>query len=88
MTNNKSLDFTSGPVYQAGMRPVKTGEWRVFRPEIDTSRCNKCMLCWIYCPDGAIRKNDGKVTIDYEYCKGCGICSVECGARVISMVKE
>ncbi|MFP4200641.1 MAG: 4Fe-4S binding protein [Clostridia bacterium] len=40
----------------------------------------QCRLCWIYCPDSAIMTNeDGEVVgIDYDHCKGCGICAVEC----------
>jgi pyruvate ferredoxin oxidoreductase delta subunit len=26
--------------------------------------------------------------IDYEYCKGCGICAEECPADAIKMVEE
>lgn len=82
------LDFAAGPVYQGGQRPVKTGNWRVFRPEMNNSRCNMCLLCWIYCPDGAVRRGETQLFIDYDYCKGCGICALECGAKAINMVRE
>jgi len=26
--------------------------------------------------------------IDYDYCKGCGICAQECPFKAISMVRE
>jgi pyruvate ferredoxin oxidoreductase delta subunit len=26
--------------------------------------------------------------IDYDYCKGCGICAVECPRKAIEMVPE
>jgi pyruvate ferredoxin oxidoreductase delta subunit len=46
-------------------------------------------LCWIYCPEPAIRKrDDGKIEFDYDYCKGCGICSVECPTKAIKMEEE
>ena len=72
-------------------RPVKgcagdTGEWRVFRPVKDDDKCNNCMLCWVYCPEASIGKDD--LEIDFQYCKGCGICAVECPTGAIEMVKE
>ncbi len=72
-------------------RPVKgcagdTGEWRVFRPVKDEEKCNECLLCWIFCPEATIDKDT--LEIDYQYCKGCGICAVECPTGAIVMVKE
>jgi len=67
----------------------KTGSWRTFRPEIDYSKCTKCTLCWIYCPDAAIvRQEDDSPKIDYDYCKGCGICANECPVKAIAMRRE
>ena len=41
--------------------------------------CIHCLRCWVACPDSSIMQTEGKVTgIDYEHCKGCGICSFEC----------
>jgi len=72
-------------------RPTKgcagdTGEWRVFRPVKDETKCNNCLICWIYCPEACISKSD--IEIDYQYCKGCGICAEECPTKAIVMVKE
>jgi len=52
--------------------------------------CNSCELCLIYCPDVAIKRRDGdgKFEIDYDYCKGCGVCSAECPRCAISMTRE
>jgi 2-oxoacid:acceptor oxidoreductase delta subunit (pyruvate/2-ketoisovalerate family) len=67
----------------------KTGSWRTFRPEVDYSKCTRCTLCWIYCPDGAItRQEDDSPKIDYDYCKGCGICANECPVKAIVMHRE
>jgi len=65
----------------------KTGTWRVFRPEIDLEKCIKCWRCWIFCPDAAIARNEHPV-IDYDYCKGCGICANECPVDAIEMGRE
>ncbi|HHE41559.1 MAG TPA: 4Fe-4S dicluster domain-containing protein [Dehalococcoidia bacterium] len=67
----------------------KTGAWRDFRPVLDSSKCVKCLLCWLACPDACIRRaEDGSVSIDYDYCKGCGICANECPRGAITMERE
>lgn len=63
----------------------KTGSWRTLRPVIDKSKCRKCGMCWMYCPDGAI---DEKFDVNYDYCKGCGICTNTCPFNAIKMEKE
>jgi len=63
--------------------------WRTFRPEVDRSRCTKCGMCWLYCPDSAIEaKEDGSYDVNLAYCKGCGICEKACALKLIKMVKE
>jgi len=66
----------------------KTGLWRTFRPEYNEEKCTVCLLCWLYCPESAIAVNDEKISIDYEYCKGCGICANVCNKNAIEMVVE
>ena len=66
----------------------KTGSWRNLRPVIDYEKCNRCMICWKFCPDACIRIDDQRPVIDYDYCKGCGICVEECPQDAISVVKE
>ena len=70
-----------------------TGSWRVFRPVFIPENCIHCFFCWIYCPDSAVLTEEGKVVgIDYDHCKGCGICARECpgkkGKVAIEMVRE
>ncbi len=52
--------------------------------------CNLCDNCYVFCPDVAIRKDaqSGQNIIDYDYCKGCGICAVECPRNAIVMEEE
>ena len=67
----------------------KTGGWRSKRPVVDRANCSKCGMCWMYCPEAAIKKNaEGSFEIDLDYCKGCGICANECPKKAIKMVME
>jgi 2-oxoacid:acceptor oxidoreductase delta subunit (pyruvate/2-ketoisovalerate family) len=52
--------------------------------------CNTCELCLIFCPDLAIaRRADGPgFVIDYDHCKGCGVCAAECPRGAITMTRE
>ena len=57
----------------------------------ETSRCMhcgecfSCGNCYNYCPDAAIHVDEnGRLRIDYDYCKGCGICVNECPCNAMS----
>jgi len=67
-----------------------TGDWRTFKPVLDSQKCNKCLLCYVYCPDGAIewKPEAEEIEFNYNYCKGCGICANECRLGAIKMVLE
>ena len=70
-------------------RQYKTGDWRSQKPTYDFSRCIKCAVCQIYCPEGCIEPNaEGNYEANMYYCKGCGICARECWTKVITMVEE
>ncbi len=81
-----------GLVIDAGnASQYSTGTWRSFCPIRDAEKCTNCLLCWIYCPDSAIKVKEGKITkIDLKHCKGCGICAKACPPKVqaIKMVDE
>ncbi|NOZ54139.1 MAG: FAD-dependent oxidoreductase [Gammaproteobacteria bacterium] len=47
--------------------------------------CFECDNCWHFCPDAAVIKAEGGYMIDYDYCKGCGICAKECPCGHIDM---
>ena len=67
----------------------RTGDWRSQKPIYDSSRCIKCALCQIFCPEGCVRQNaEGYFEADLYYCKGCGICARECPTMVITMKEE
>ena len=57
----------------------RTGDWRSQRPVWDHSRCIKCGICYIFCPDACVHQDaQGNYEADLFYCKGCGICTREC----------
>jgi pyruvate ferredoxin oxidoreductase delta subunit len=67
----------------------QTGDWRTERPVLDKEKCVKCGLCWIHCPDAAIRLGeDGYYEANLYYCKGCGICASICPVGAITMIEE
>lgn len=46
--------------------------------------CFSCGNCFNFCPDAAIHVDEqGRLRIDYDYCKGCGICVQECPCSAI-----
>jgi 2-oxoacid:acceptor oxidoreductase delta subunit (pyruvate/2-ketoisovalerate family) len=51
-------------------------------------KCVNCLICWIYCPDASIIRLEKYVAVNYDYCKGCGICAEECPRKAITMVEE
>jgi len=52
--------------------------------------CNMCENCWVFCPDISIlhREDAFGYDIDYDHCKGCGICVKECPRAAMSMQEE
>ncbi len=54
-------------------------------------RCTECDNCLIFCPDMSVLvkdKNCFGYRVDYDYCKGCGICFTECPRHAITMIDE
>jgi 2-oxoacid:acceptor oxidoreductase delta subunit (pyruvate/2-ketoisovalerate family) len=54
--------------------------------------CFACDNCYGVCPDNAVLKIDPGASygyaIDYDYCKGCGVCAEECPCGAIAMEPE
>jgi NADPH-dependent glutamate synthase beta subunit-like oxidoreductase len=52
--------------------------------------CNECENCYVFCPDVSILKSGGILShqVDYDFCKGCGICFMECPRGAISLKEE
>jgi pyruvate ferredoxin oxidoreductase gamma subunit len=82
--------FASPTIRHQGSAALrKTGDWRMERPEIDLAQCKRCFLCYLYCPDAAIRLDlDNFPHVDYDHCKGCMICYEECPTDAITRRTE
>jgi 2-oxoisovalerate ferredoxin oxidoreductase delta subunit len=82
-------DLPPATMTSESSRAIKTGSWRAFRPLLDIEKCNKCYICWKFCPDASISiREDGYIEIDLDFCKGCGICEVECPKKAIELKPE
>ena len=69
----------------------KTGTWSKLKPFIDLDKCipvksgkYTCFNCWLFCPEAIVTRTIPP-EIDFDYCKGCGICVEECPVKAISM---
>jgi len=70
-----------------------SGEEAIHESErcLHCGRCTECDNCMIFCPDVSILDQTRETfgyAIDYDYCKGCGICFTECPRHAITMVSE
>lgn len=52
-------------------------------PKVNRELCVSCNICWLYCPEGVIRRDT--IEINLDKCKGCGICATECHKHAITM---
>lgn len=57
---------------------------------LSCGNCFECDTCYGVCPDNAIIKlgPGRRYEVNYDYCKGCGVCAEECPCGAIDMVKE
>ena len=87
--------FARTTCFEAGHLVSKNAGWRSVRPVLDETACTRCLLCYMQCPDGTIYKvaDEGarggiRLAVDYDFCKGCGVCAKACRCGAISMVPE
>ncbi|MCP4146510.1 MAG: ferredoxin [bacterium] len=85
-TNLKTWDqLTTGAVNTDAGNSLKnfTGNYRKgVKPVFYADNCINCFFCWVFCPENAIIIECEKITgINYDYCKGCGICVNECPVK-------
>ena len=57
---------------------------------LSCGNCFECDNCYGVCPDNSVIKlgHGKRFRINYDYCKGCGICVAECPCGAIKMVPE
>lgn len=57
---------------------------------LSCGNCFECDNCYGVCPDNAVIKlgPGQRFAINYDYCKGCGVCVAECPCGAIDMVPE
>lgn len=57
---------------------------------LSCGNCFECDNCYGVCPDNAVIKlgPGQRFEINYDYCKGCGLCAAECPCGAIDMVPE
>lgn len=87
-------EFARSTCFEGGHLTSVNAGWRSVRPVIDPAQCTLCLNCYMYCPDGTVFKvRDGEgtctaVAVDYDFCKGCGVCAKVCPVPCIAMVDE
>ncbi len=95
-------DFAHTTCFAGGYLVAKNAGWRNKRPVVDADACTGCLQCYLYCPDGTIVRRacqpaDGAdaarvagapIAIDYDFCKGCGVCVSVCRFGALAMVPE
>ena len=70
-------------------KPFEPSEKPLLIPLWDKEMCVRCGICYLFCPDAAIKRgDDGFYEANLDYCKGCGICHQECWFGAISMTEE
>jgi pyruvate ferredoxin oxidoreductase delta subunit len=61
--------------------------WRIIKPVYNRDVCIDCQNCWVWCPDTSIISRDKQMLgIDYDHCKGCGVCVEVCPTNPKSLL--
>jgi len=75
------------PYSQSSSFTASVADWRIEKPLFNKDYCIDCQFCWVYCPDMSIISRDKKmIGIDFDHCKGCGICVQVCPTNPKSLL--
>jgi len=75
------------PYAQTNSYTASCADWRVIKPVYNRDICIDCQNCWVFCPDSSIISRDKKmIGIDYDHCKGCGVCAEVCPTNPKSLI--
>lgn len=86
--------FARSTCFEAGHLTSVNAGGAACGPSSMPSSGTLCLNCYMYCPDGTIAKvrdDEGScvaVVVDYDFCKGCGVCAKVCPVPCIAMVDE
>jgi pyruvate ferredoxin oxidoreductase delta subunit len=66
---------------------ASVASWRIEKPVFNRDICIDCQNCWVWCPDTSIISRDKQMLgIDYDHCKGCGVCMEVCPTNPKSLL--
>ena len=87
-TANTAFIRSEDRVYAATNSKKKlVSDWRIVKPVYNRDICIDCQNCWVWCPDTSIISRDKQMLgIDYDHCKGCGICVEVCPTNPKSLL--
>lgn len=75
------------PYSESNSFTASVADWRIEKPIFNKDYCIDCQFCWIFCPDMSIISRDKKmIGVDYDHCKGCGICVEVCPTNPKSLL--
>ena len=72
---------------ETNSQTASVADWRIVKPIYNRDICIDCQNCWVFCPDTSIISRDKiMIGIDFDHCKGCGICVEVCPTNPKSLL--
>lgn len=72
-------------VMQTQAQALVTDFYALPKAFLDQDKCIHCGLCYEHCRFDGILKENGKYSVDYFACEGCGVCDYVCPSGAIEM---